>query len=269
MNFARVFLGKIQGMTGEIGGQHRISEFFQNLPGKVQDRCFVFDDEDDFTVPDGEDLFGAFLSGFARRFSMAGKVDFEGSALSRFTVDVDETVILLDDAIDGGKSQTRALAHSFRRKEGFEDFLDGLTIHAATIIADRQKHIFPWDESEVIGTIRFVEGRHASLNGDPAHSINSIPSVDTEIGQNLINLGGVHFHRPKSCCGTPDQVKVFTYQPTKHFEHTLYRFIQIKHQRGDDLLSGKGEKLPGNSCGTDRGIVALTEVFGDPVSYIL
>ena len=53
--------------------------------------------------------------------SHARQVDAEGRALARFAVDVDEAVVLLDDAVDGGQAQARALADALGREERLED----------------------------------------------------------------------------------------------------------------------------------------------------
>jgi hypothetical protein len=55
----------------------------------------------------------------------AGKVDLEGAAFSRFTVDPDVAATLLDDSVDGREPKASAAPRFLRRVERFEDVRDG------------------------------------------------------------------------------------------------------------------------------------------------
>ncbi len=45
--------------------------------------------------------------------SVSGQIDLECSAIARFTVDVDEAVVLLDNAVDRSQPKTGPQANSF------------------------------------------------------------------------------------------------------------------------------------------------------------
>ena len=89
----------------------------------------------------------------------------------------------------------------------------------------------------------FIKCFSSGFNGEFAHSGNGIPGVDTQIGQDLVDLGRVHFHRPQMGSRLPDQVDVFSDEPAQHIEHTFHGIVQIQLFGGDGLFSGKGQQL--------------------------
>ena len=88
-----------------------------------------------------------------------GQVDLEGRALARLAVDVDEAVVLLDDAVDRGQPQAGAFAHLLGGEKRLEDVVQGLLVHAAAVVAHRQQHILAGDKPGMVGAVGFVEGR--------------------------------------------------------------------------------------------------------------
>ena len=65
--------------------------------------------------------YAASASGFWSAMAMiARQVDLEGRSLARFAVDIDEAVVLLDDAVDRGQPQAGALAHFLGGEKRFE-----------------------------------------------------------------------------------------------------------------------------------------------------
>jgi hypothetical protein len=62
----------------------------------------------------------------------------------------------------------------------------------------------------VFGTIGFVENDPLCLNGNFAHPGNGIPGIDTQVGQNLVNLRGVHFDRPQLGSRHPNQIDILS-----------------------------------------------------------
>ncbi len=95
----------------------------------------------------------------------------------------------------------------------------------------------------MVGTIVPVHGFYGGLNGDLTAPCDGIPGIHTQIGQNLIDLGRVHFHGPYFSGRVPDQLNVFTDQPAQHTEHVFHGIVQIERSGIDDLFSGKGQQL--------------------------
>ena len=191
---------------------------------------------------------------------MPGQVNLEGRAFPWFAVDVDEAVVLLDDAVDRGQPQAGSLPHLLGGEKRFEDLVEGFLVHAAAVVAYGQQHILPGDKPRVIGAVGLVEGGVFRFDGDLADSGDGVPGVDAQIGQDLVDLGGVHLDRPQVRARQPGEIDVLADQPPQHLEHALHGLVQVEHLGGDGLLAGKGQQLPGQVGGALGGLPDFLEV---------
>src|SRR5262249_9166038 len=108
--------------------QHAVSETLQYLLGRVAQVVVVFRDENAFRSPaHGE--YGLFFS-YVGRTVAKRQVNAEGRSQARRAVHVNEALVLLDDAVDGGQSQTGAAAGLFCGKERLENVRQRLGVHA-------------------------------------------------------------------------------------------------------------------------------------------
>ena len=121
---------------------------------------------------------------------MEWKIGLDGCPLFRFAVDIDESVVLLDDTVDGGQAQPGPLAEPLGCKEGLEHFVQGFGRHAAAIVADGQHDVVAGDETRAVGAVVLVEADILGFNSHLAHIFYGVPRIDAQIGQDLIDLGG-------------------------------------------------------------------------------
>ena len=121
-------------------------------------------------------------------------------------------------------------------------------------------HVVAGDEARVGGAVGLVEGDVFRLDGDLAHAGDGVPGVDAKVGQNLVDLGGVHLDRPQARARHPDEIDVLADQPPQHLEHARHGVVQVQDLGRDGLLAGKGQQLPGEVGGTLGGLLDLLEV---------
>ena len=129
---------------------------------------------------------------------MPRQVNPECRPLARFAVNIDEAIVLLDHAVYGGQPQTGALAGFLGGEKRLEDVayrLQGSMPQPLSLTS--QQYIFPRHKSYVIVAVGLVEDNVARFDGDFAHICDGVPGVDAKVGQDLVDLGGVHFHRPQ------------------------------------------------------------------------
>ena len=50
----------------------------------------------------------------------------------------------------------------------------------------------------MFGTVGLVKSDVSRFDGDLAHSGNGVPGIDAQVGQDLIDLGRIHFDRPQA-----------------------------------------------------------------------
>jgi len=123
-----------------------------------------------------------------------GQVHTERAAFAKFAVNIDEAVVLLDDAVDGGQAESGSLADFLFRIEGFKNMRQGLLIHAATVIADSKHGIIAGQGLGVLLAIVVRDRRLGGFDGDAACTVDRIPRVDAQVGENLVDLSRVDFN---------------------------------------------------------------------------
>ena len=73
--------------------------------------------------------------------------------------------------------------------------------HAASIVTKAYHDIATLFKSPMSRTIGFIKMHVLRFNGDFSQTGDGIPRVYAEIRQNLVNLGGIDFHRMKASRG--------------------------------------------------------------------
>src|SRR5512141_2274057 len=122
---------------------------------------------------------------------MPGKVDLEGGSVPRLAGDIDEAIVLLDDAIDGSKPQADALSDLLGREERLEDMRLRFLVHAAAVVADGEPHIVAGARAIANGATGTVQRRVSRLDGQVADAGDRVPGVDAQASEDLVNLGRV------------------------------------------------------------------------------
>ena len=124
--------------------------------------------------------------------------------VARLAVDIDEAVVLLDDAVNRGQPQAGAFAHLLGGEKRLEQIVQGLMIHAAAVVADGQQHIIAGDKARVMGAVVLVESDVARFDGDFASVRDGVPGVDAEVGQDLVDLRWVDLDLRQVLARQPD-----------------------------------------------------------------
>ena len=241
----RVFVrGHSHGLAGRCRRENGVPQMLQHQQTHFPHGGIVFHHQDGFALAVRDRIVAVFDCGIGAT-GMPGQVNIEGRADAGLTVKLDKTLILLDNTVYGGQPQSRALADSLGGKKGFKDVVLGLPIHATTIVADREPNVLPGDTVGIGAARVLVEQYRAGFFGYFADLRDGIPGVDAQVGQDLVQLRGIHAHDAFSGCGQPGQFDVFTDEPAQHFQGALHRGIEVEDHRFNCLFSGEGQDLPG------------------------
>ena len=81
------------------------------------------------------------------------------------------------------------LPNSLVVKNGSKMCASVCLLHAATVVAHGQQHIFAGHKSRMVSAIVLVKNRVLRFDGDLANSRDGVPGIDTQVGQNLVDLG--------------------------------------------------------------------------------
>src|SRR3546814_20698069 len=74
---------------------------------------------------------------------MAGQIEVDAGAPAGFGFDADFALALMHEAENLAEAEARPLAHRFGGEEGFEHAGEDLGRHAAAVVADAERYIFP------------------------------------------------------------------------------------------------------------------------------
>src|SRR5262245_32079230 len=126
-----------------------------------------------------------------------GQVDHDSCAPARFTVDLDVSPRLLDDAVDLAEAQARSLSGLFGREKRFKHPLENVLRHSRAGVADGNSHVWPWNKLVVLSAILLVKegifGRDRQL---PARG-HGITRVHREIEDGSLELHWIRFRQPQ------------------------------------------------------------------------
>ena len=97
---------------------------------------------------------------------------------------------------------------------------------------------------------------------------DGVAGVDAEIGQDLVELGGVHLDRGQVGAWLPVKLDALADQAPEHLEHALDRGVDVEHLGHDRLLAGKRQQLAGQVGRTLGGLADLLQVDCDRVAIL-
>ncbi|HTZ52089.1 MAG TPA: hypothetical protein VMF68_10540 [Spirochaetia bacterium] len=98
------------------------------------------------------------------------------------------------------------------------------------------------------------------LQRQSAHAADGIPRIDREIGQNLVQLRGIHADPARRGIRLPRKLDGFPDEPADHPLHLRDVLVEIQHLRAHHLLASKGQLLRRQLRGTPRCALDLEQV---------
>ena len=105
-----------------------------------------------------------------------------------------------------------------------------------------------------------IEGAVSRFDEDLADAGDRIPRIDAQVGQDLVDLGGIHLDRPQVRPRLPVELDILADEPPQHIEQPRHGFAKVQHLGHDGLLAGKGQQLPGEVGGALGGFADLHQV---------
>ena len=118
--------------------------------------------------------------------------------IARLRVHIDEAAGLLDDAVDRGQAEARALADFLGREERLEDLVDDVGRNAGAGVAHLDQHVVGARHALVGERAAFARRHVGGAHGELAAVRHGVARVDREIDDHLLELGEV---RPSPATG--------------------------------------------------------------------
>ena len=143
----------------------------------------------------GQDDRFAFLDR-GKRINSRGKVNLEASPASDLALDSEKSSMALDDSNHRRKPQARAEANLLGGKKWIEDLVDDVARDSHPGVLDLEENIGPGFGSESHTRVVLVDREVCRGKAQGAASRHRIARIDTEVEQDLMELGGVALDRP-------------------------------------------------------------------------
>ena len=144
-----------QRLAAVSGIQHRVAVPFQGLVDVLADAWLVLRQQDGFGAPQVHRQSGR-LSGQEAGFDR-GEKHAEHATLSRGAVGPNGAATLLDDAVDGGKTESSALPFFLGGEKGFEDVRLRFRVHAGATIVDGKLDVSAGFHQRMAGGVGLIE----------------------------------------------------------------------------------------------------------------
>src|SRR5439155_18378558 len=116
------------------------------------------------------------------------QIDTEGRALSNSALYRNVTPTLVDDAVDGRKTQSGSLPKLLSGEERLKNVSARLSIHPAASVAHGQQHIAAWPQTQVLTRVLFIQVGIGGLNDHLATLWHGIARIRDQIDQDLLDL---------------------------------------------------------------------------------
>ena len=167
--------------------------------------------------------------GLARhgRVEVAREMDMEGGPLSDCAFHPNEALVLPDHPVNRSQAQPGALAQSLRGVERLEDLRLRHRTHAAAVIADGKGDIFSRLRLGTFGSFALTQVQVPGADGDRALPADGIPGVDQQVGEQLIQLGGIEPGLPVAGTRPPDDLDLLADDAPQHLERLLDGFVEV------------------------------------------
>ncbi len=108
---------------------------------------------------------------------------------------MNESPVLLDDAIGSRESHARALPALLGCKKRFEDALPRFSIHPHARVGNRQYRVAPGRNIRVEPAVRLVQFHHLGFDQQSPASRHGVPRVQAQIHEHLFELRRIRFDR--------------------------------------------------------------------------
>ena len=127
----------------------------------------------------------------------SGQVDMECRSLAHLCIHPDISPALFDDTVHRRQPQTSAASLFLCREERFKEVLSDLLSHALPSVAYPEQHILTRNGFDVVHRRGIIQVQVGDLDRKAPPRSHSIPGIQCEVHEHLLNLGWVGSHRPR------------------------------------------------------------------------
>ena len=174
----------------------------------------------------------------------ARQVHLERRAVTALAVHPNRSAALLDDAVHGRETKTRAFAALLGREERLENPRLRRLVHSGAGIGDGQHHVRAGDGAAMGRRVRGVELDVRRLDRQLPARQHRVASVDREVDDDLLDLPRIGVDAIERRRQPRLELDVLADQPPQQRVHADHDFVEIQNLRVEHLPAAEGQQLP-------------------------
>ena len=174
-----------------------------------------------------------------------GEINGEDGAAAELALDEDVAATLLDDAVNGGKSEASAFAFFLGGEERLEDAGLSFAVHALAGVADGDHDVGAVLDESIFRAVGVVEGDAGGANADFAAVGHGVFGVDDEIHDDLFELSGVGAGAADRGSEAGGEFDIFADERAEETFHVGDDGVDVDDLEFKMLFAAEGEELAG------------------------
>ena len=253
-DFVAVLAPDLEGLGASGGFEDAIAEAGENVLHGGADEEIVFEEKDGFVTAANRGQ-GRVGNRFAGGRGEMGEIDAESGPLADFAVNVDPSLVLLNDAEDRGEAEAGAFADFLGSEEWLENLLKQFRRNPGSGVGDAKT-----DESAgpALGDLRgrgVIEFDERGLDEEASAVGHGVAGVNGEVEQDLVDHAGVGVDHQGIGGELELHLNVLAEDAVKHLGHVDNDFIQVQIACLHRLLAAEEEQLTGEVGGPLGGFL--------------
>jgi hypothetical protein len=225
------------------GRQDLVALFRQDLADGRHEHLLVLDEENRLGAPETPRFLHDLDLGLRRKAREDRQIETELGAPPRLRIEIDESVVGGDDAVDHGEPHARSTGSSFRREERLEGAIARLRIHADALVADRDADV------EVAVRLRrdlsnFVARTDGRRDAQLAAVGHRVAGVDAEVQKRLVELVLIGVDQRQVGSEIARNADVPGKVRRDHLDDFAEDLVDVDDPETPLLLAGERQKMP-------------------------
>src|SRR5579862_4283000 len=179
-----------------------------------------------------------------------------------------KSAVLPNDAVNRGEPETGAFAQFLGGEERLENAVDGGRVHSRSRVGDRKHHVVAGARERLVSTVFRVEDDKRGLDEQGATFGHGVASVDAEIHQHLLDLGGVGADQGERWSENGLDFDI----AANHFFEEVESFgdalVQVDIARLENLAASKSQQLTSERGCTLRLLMDFLKMAAEASAFL-
>ena len=222
------------------------------------DMRIIFDNQDCFRVGRGPRVHRGWR---LRNLALCGReIDREPRAHALLRLHYDVAALLLDDPVDGGKSQTAALA-IFSGEERLENAVAHGGRHTTPGVRYGKQDVRTRNGSRMENGVVRVKDNGSRLDGQRATAGHGVAPVHRQVHEHLLELPGIDSDAARAFGQRERDSDVLAKQRPKELDGQPDPLVGVDYLRLNQLSAGEGQQLAGDVRRAFCGLIDCPQIL--------